>query len=99
GGSCSSERVRSIACSSRALPSDPRCERPSADVSSLSGVQPGGLAQGPEEKLGRAGRASGFEAVIIITLLAESTRCVGTPWPADGCSGSRRDGNGRRECF
>ena len=49
-------------------------------VKSLSGVQPGGLAQGPDEKRGRAG--SGGLVVVIQTLLAESTRRVGTAWPA-----------------
>jgi hypothetical protein len=42
------------------------------------------LAQGPDEKCGRAGRTVGL--VNTITLLAESTRRVGTAWPAAGFS-------------
>jgi hypothetical protein len=44
----------------RFLPSLERCERPSDSVASFSGDQPGGLAQGPEEKKGRAGLAAGL---------------------------------------
>ena len=53
--------------------------------------QPGGLAQGPEEKCGRAGRTAGG-VFVNITLLAESTRRVGTAWPAAGCSGNAANG-------
>jgi len=59
--------------------------------------QPGGLAQGPEEKKGRAGSALG--RVTKITLLAESSRRVGTAWPDAGSNGWTRDGNGGRERF
>ena len=59
-GTPSTWRVSSIAWPSRALPSFERCERPSDPIASFSGAQPGGFAQGPEEKKGRAGRASGF---------------------------------------
>jgi hypothetical protein len=41
--------------------------------------QPGGFAQGPDEKYGRAGRLKGRSTKT--TLLAESTRRVGTAWP------------------
>ena len=51
-------------------------------VSIWSEFQPGGLAQGPDEKCGRAGRVAGW--FNNLTLLAESTRRVGTAWPADG---------------
>ena len=50
--------ARSLAAS-RALPSAERCERPSERVSSSAADQPGGLAQGPEEKKGRAGKRGG----------------------------------------
>src|SRR3546814_7641669 len=56
-------RVRSIARFSRALPILERCERPSDSVASLSADQPGGFAQGPEEKKGRAGRAAGKSVI------------------------------------
>jgi hypothetical protein len=98
--------VRSIASTSLALPTDPRWERPSADVSSFSALQPGGLAQGPDEKFARfgfvwgfaplsIGRGSAMAAVVSVnvTLLAESTRRVGTAWPGAGCNGWRADGN------
>src|SRR5688500_6551711 len=74
-------RVRSIEYLRRDLPSFDRCERPSTSSLSLSGVQPGRLAHGPEEKYGRAGRTAGG-VFVNVTLLAESTRRVGTAWPA-----------------
>jgi hypothetical protein len=43
-----------------ALPIVPRCDRPSAELSSFCGAQPGGLAQGPEEKYGLIGLVAGF---------------------------------------
>jgi hypothetical protein len=81
---------------SRALPSFDRCDRPSADVSSKCGAQPGGFAQGPDEKKGRSGFMVGFAAhnvaagvavSVNITLLAESTRRVGTAWPGAAFTG------------
>ena len=36
--------------------------RPSESVASAAALQPGGLAQGPEEKKGRAGRVVGLAA-------------------------------------
>jgi hypothetical protein len=41
------------------LPIFERCERPSDAVASLSADQPGGFAQGPELKKGRAGFVAG----------------------------------------
>src|SRR5881392_2438674 len=79
---------------SRALPSLERCERPSTSVASFSADHPGGLAQGPDEKKGRAGWVTGFAArtgapasavSVNSTLLTESTRRVGTAW-AGGAS-------------
>jgi hypothetical protein len=50
-------------------------------MASFSGDQPGRLAHGPEEKCGRAGRTAGG-VFVNVTLLSESTRRVGTAWPA-----------------
>src|SRR3954467_15751040 len=95
-----------MASASFALPRVPRCERPSAEVSSLPGLQPGGLAHGPDEKLGRcgfvrglAGRTSAPAAVasVNVALLAESTRRVGTAWPVDGCKDRRASRKGPRK--
>src|SRR6056297_3596195 len=56
-------RVSSIAAFSLALPTAARCERPRAASDSLSSEKTGGLAQGPEEKRGLAGRADGLRTV------------------------------------
>src|ERR1700759_2256772 len=74
-------RVRSMASFSFALPGLERCERPSSASESACGVQPGRLAQGPDEKKGRAGRTAGILPVIS-TFLPECSRRVGAPWPA-----------------
>jgi hypothetical protein len=47
-----------------ALPCLERCERDRHASFSASGVQPGRLAQGPDEKKGRAGRTAGTVPVI-----------------------------------
>src|SRR3954465_20759 len=52
-------RVRSMASFSLALPGLERWERPTSAPLRASGVQPGRLAQGPDEKKGRAGRTAG----------------------------------------
>src|SRR5579871_5681099 len=62
----SSVLVRSIASLSLALPGLERCDRPSNAPFSASGVQPGRLAQGPDEKKGRAGRTAGIFPVMFI---------------------------------
>ena len=62
-----------------------RCERPREPVASFDGDQPGGLAQGPEEKNGRAGRSSGL--AFDIRLSSERARRVGTAWPSDALRG------------
>jgi len=56
------------------------------------------LAQGPEEKYGRAGRTAGG-VFVTITLLAESTRRVGTAWPAAGSSEEFRAAKPARKRF
>src|SRR5690349_7567706 len=43
----------------RALPGLDRCERPTSALASTSTVQPGRLAQGPDEKFGLAGFTAG----------------------------------------
>src|ERR1700760_373827 len=73
-------RVRSIASFSFAFPGLERCERPSSAPSSACGVQPGRLAQGPDEKKGRAGRTAGILPVIS-TFLPECSHLVGEVWP------------------
>src|SRR5215472_2365216 len=97
-----------MASPSFAFPIVPRCERPSAEVSSLSTLQPGGLAHGPDEKFGRlgfrggfAGRTSAPAAItsVNVTLLPESSRRVGTAWPGAGCNGCFRVDNRCRERF
>src|SRR5215467_238299 len=74
----SSARVRSTASTIFFLPSLERWDRPTAASLRRSGVQPGRLAQGPDEKSGRAGRRFGF----IILSLAEELRSGGGAWPA-----------------
>src|ERR1700743_409596 len=66
-------RVRSIASFSLALPGFERCERPSNAPLNASGVQPGRLAQGPDEKKGRAGRTAGRLPVICHSFQNERT--------------------------
>src|ERR1044071_7801042 len=56
----SSARVRSTASTIFFLPSLDRWDRPTAASIRTSGVHPGRLAQGPDEKSGRAGRMFGF---------------------------------------
>src|SRR5580765_2339984 len=71
-----------MASLSFALPGPERCERPSSAVSRISVVQPGRLAQGPDEKKGRAGRTTGWTFTVIKTFLPECSRRVGAAWPA-----------------
>src|SRR5579863_6036265 len=56
-------RLRSFSSTILALPSLPRCDRPSAASASTSGVQPGRLAQGPEQKLAALGRIEGLDGI------------------------------------
>ena len=66
-GTCKISRVRSMASFRRALPSLERCDRPSTAISRFEADQPGRLAQGPEEKYGRAGRTGGGELVMLFS--------------------------------
>src|SRR5690606_34981010 len=93
-------RVSSSARWIRALAGLARCERPTSAPDSASTVQPGRFAQGPEEKLGLAGRTAGLAAVaaaIVSVMLLHPYRwasLVGEGWPAarigedgGGCKG------------
>jgi hypothetical protein len=64
-GTSSTSRVSSMASLSLALPTFARCERPRAASLRFWAVQPGRLAQGPDEKCGTFGRTAGFAAVMI----------------------------------
>src|SRR5262245_5115643 len=66
----------------RALPSFDRCERPSTASLRFCGVQPGRLAQGPEEKCGVFGRRPGF--VVIVSTLPDRRPSVGRGFPLLG---------------
>src|SRR4028119_2093189 len=91
---------------SRALPMLLRWERPRLSVGSAAAVQPGGLAQGPEEKEGRCGRTSGFRFVMFVSPSREQHR-VGAVWPAAGVAhpyegasrGDSRDSRPGRRAF
>src|SRR5882672_1114355 len=74
----SSRRVRSTASTIFFLPSLDRWDRPTAASLRTSGVHPGRLAQGPDEKSGRAGRMFGF----IYLSLTEELHSGGGAWPA-----------------
>src|SRR4029078_12667198 len=89
----------------------PRSERPRADRCSDCGDQPGGFAQGPDEKNGRFGFVGGFAAArnaapaisvsVTITLLAESARRVVTEVPGavskEECGGGKAARKIRRD--
>src|SRR5690348_675302 len=83
----SSARVRSTASTIFFLPSLERWDRPTAASLRASGVHPGRLAQGPEEKSGRAGRMFGF---INNLSLAEELRSGGGAWPAAAIIAGRK---------
>src|SRR5580700_4292355 len=68
-----------MASFSLAFPSLARCERPSAASLRISGVQPGRLAQGPEEKRALCGRAAG--AFAILTILSDGRLSLGRGVP------------------
>src|SRR5476649_9729 len=71
--------VRSTASTIFFLPILDRWERPTAASLRTSGVHPGRLAQGPDEKSGRAGRMVGF---VISFSLTEELHSGGGAWPA-----------------
>src|SRR5690242_1572665 len=81
-----SDLVRSMASLSLALPGLERCERPSSAPLRASGVQPGRLAQGPDEKKGRAGRTAGIIPVMFIPFRMIAPRWGGVA--RDLCSDS-----------
>src|SRR5882724_12108212 len=77
--------VRSTASTIFFLPSLDRWDRPVAASLRTSGVHPGRLAQGPDEKSGRAGRMFGF----IDLSLTEELHSGGGAWPAADIRGAR----------
>ena len=106
GRAVRSNRVHQIDASARPRLADRRCDASGQGrgVSSLSALQPGGLAQGPDEKwVGPVGsrvrpaQVAPSGSCHQLTLLAESTRRVGTAWPAAGCK--RHCGSGKAAEF
>src|SRR5690606_6029343 len=86
----------------RALAGLARCERPTRAPASASTVQPGRFAQGPEEKLGLAGRTSGraaWAAAISVMLLHPYrwASLVGEGWPTADVQEPVHAGKRRRE--
>src|SRR5258708_4355845 len=68
GGTSSPSRVRSMARLSFALPIFDRCERPRTASVRTERLQPGRLAQGPDEKCGTVGRIRGLALVMLLGL-------------------------------
>src|SRR6266550_7326908 len=101
-------RVRSIASLSLALPGLERCDRPRQASLRASGVQPGRLAQGPDEKNGRAGRTAGRLPVMIHSFQNERAplgergpgRCVAAAGGSVKLAlGSKYQTSGRKKSF
>src|SRR5215469_16200739 len=65
-----------------ALPSLARCERPRAASVRAWRLQPGRLAQGPDEKCGVTGRTAGI-GFVMSSILPDGRPSVGkgVPWP------------------
>src|SRR5205823_2036346 len=61
-----------------ALPIFDRCERPRTASVRAERLQPGRLAQGPEEECGTAGRAAGFAWLMVCP-------CRWAPLGGEGC--------------
>ena len=80
-------RVSSIAAFSLALPTAARCDRPNGASASLVRSCVGGLAQGPDEKRGLAGRVAGCEIAITATL-PDKRLSLGRGVPRAGLCGS-----------
>src|SRR5512145_284076 len=70
-----------MACFRRTLPSLARCERPRNALSRAWRDQPGRLAQGPDEKLGIAGRLAGFKALVMASTLPDRRPSLGRGVP------------------
>src|SRR6185312_4043358 len=85
------DRVRSTASTIFFLPILERWDRPTAASFSTSGVHPGRLAQGPDEKSGRAGRAFGF------VMYPLPYRRAALRW-GSVARGPYRETRGRRQC-
>ena len=74
-------RVMSIASCRRDLPILARCERPSDSVLSFEASHPGGFAQGPEEKNGRAGFPAGLVTLMSCVSLQRARAALGPRGP------------------
>src|SRR5260370_12112134 len=88
----STARVRSTASTIFFLPSFDRWDRPTAASKRTCGVHPGRLAQGPDEKSGRAGRMFGF----IDLSLTEELHSGGGAWPGVRIGASQAAVNAER---
>src|SRR5690606_41581046 len=78
-----------MASLSLVLPIFARCERPSAASTSAFSDQPGRFAQGPDEKLGLAGRTAGFAIVVMLFLSSQIARVsLGRRGPLTGIAES-----------
>nr|CAD5264353.1 conserved hypothetical protein [Bosea sp. 7B] len=66
------------------LPILARCERPSAASPRALRVQPGRLAQGPDEKCGTRGRAAGIVFAIDVSILTDGRAALGRRVPSMG---------------
>src|ERR1700761_3150379 len=89
-------RVRSIASFSLALPGLERWERPTRAPLRTSGVQPGRLAQGPDEKKGRAGRTAGLVTSVMQFI---PSRMIAPRWGGVARSPYRGRGTFRQSLF
>src|SRR6056297_510674 len=93
-------RVPSMAAFSLALPTAARWLRPKGASASLERSNAGGLAQGPEEKRGFAGRVAGY-CIAIDAILPDKRPSLGRGvpppgiWPSRGLCKSRNDAERR----
>src|SRR5579883_3190764 len=67
-------RERSSTSASLALPAFERCDRPTHASDNKASVQPGRLAQGPDEKWGTCGRAAGLAIVVMVRYSFQNSR-------------------------
>src|SRR5215472_15039775 len=67
-------RERSRTSASLALPDFERCDRPTHASDSRAKVQPGRLAQGPDEKWEMCGRAAGLAVVVMVRYSFQNSR-------------------------
>src|SRR6186997_2304880 len=77
-----------------ALPIFDRCERPNTASVRACRLQPGRLAQGPEEKCGLDGRTPGI-AFVMVSILPDRRPSVGRGFPLAGL----KEGRGPRQAL